>query len=163
MLRSIGGGFGRFLKRDNATACVSWKEATRICVEMDVSKPLRHSFWLGSPSLPNSHFHEVIIYESVPLFCDICRKQGHQASNCRRGKNPVQQSLVGGTRKKEGDDAAKKVWKAVGIKNPVVQDNMGIYFVARRAELLAIIKKRQSQAHSERLEVMFVDAKGKIF
>lgn len=30
----------------NATACVTRPEAARICVEMDVSKPLWHHFWL---------------------------------------------------------------------------------------------------------------------
>ncbi|XP_035543856.1 uncharacterized protein LOC118347890 [Juglans regia] len=58
MLTSIGNGFGRYLKRDNATACVTHLEAARICLEIDVSKPLRKSFWLGPPGLASSHYQE---------------------------------------------------------------------------------------------------------
>lgn len=76
ILKSIGGGFGKFLKRDNTTACVTRPQATHICVKMDVSKPLRHSFWIGVMGLDNSHFQEVI-YETLPAYCSCCRKQGH--------------------------------------------------------------------------------------
>lgn len=68
MLSSIGNGFGRYLKRDNAMACVTRPMVAHICVEIDVSKPLRKSFWLGPPGLVSSHYQEVIFY-SIPLFC----------------------------------------------------------------------------------------------
>lgn len=48
ILKSIGGGFGCFLKRDSANVCVMRPEVARISVEVDVSVPLRHSFWLSN-------------------------------------------------------------------------------------------------------------------
>ncbi|KAF5465236.1 hypothetical protein F2P56_015261 [Juglans regia] len=76
MLRSIGNGFGCFLKQDNAMTCVTHPEAVHICVEIGVSQPLRNSFWLGPPGLATSHFQEVVIV-SIPSFCVFGRKQGH--------------------------------------------------------------------------------------
>lgn len=60
ILRSIGNGFGRYLKRDNATVCVTRPEAARICVEIDVSQPLRKSFWLGPPGIVTRHYQKVV-------------------------------------------------------------------------------------------------------
>lgn len=71
ILKSIGRGFGHFLKHDNVKACVTRPEVARICVEMDISKPLRHHFWLGPPSMISSHFQDVV-YESILPFCNWC-------------------------------------------------------------------------------------------
>lgn len=56
ILRSIGGGYGWFLKRDNANACLTHLKVARICIEINVSKPLCHSFWLGTSRLENGHY-----------------------------------------------------------------------------------------------------------
>ncbi|XP_042973018.1 uncharacterized protein LOC122304820 [Carya illinoinensis] len=93
ILRSIGDGIGKFLKRDNATACVTRPEAARICVEVNVAGSLRKSFWLGALHGETSHFQE-IFYESVPSYCCSCRKQGHTEERCNRNRVS--------TRKKEG-------------------------------------------------------------
>lgn len=83
MLSSIGNGFGRYLKRDNTMMCVTHPEVAQTCVEIDVSKPLRNSFWLGPLGMVVSHFQKVIS-DLIPLFCMCCRKQGHLESNCLR-------------------------------------------------------------------------------
>lgn len=56
-------------------------KVTRIYVEMDVSKPLHHHFWLGPLGLVSSHYQE-IIYKSIPVFYSWCHKQGHMESKC---------------------------------------------------------------------------------
>ncbi|XP_042972861.1 uncharacterized protein LOC122304669 [Carya illinoinensis] len=115
MLKSFGDGFGRFLKCDNATLCVTRPEAARICVELDVSAPLKKHFWIGSPGLESSIFQEVI-YENLPVYCNWCRKQGHSEGSC---KSKSQYNLKG---KKKVDSVANgkgletKVWKVVGEK-----------------------------------------------
>lgn len=87
--------FWSFLKRDNATACVTHPEAARICVEIDVSKPLQNSCWLGTPG-ELSHSQEVI-FESVPSFCVCCKKHGHLENTCCRhnkSQNKAKQVVV---------------------------------------------------------------------
>lgn len=54
VLRVIAAAFGRFLKRDNFTACASRTDGAHVCVEMDISKPPVESFWLGVPHYPSS-------------------------------------------------------------------------------------------------------------
>lgn len=116
MLRSIGDGFGKYLKRDNAAACVTQPKAAQICVELDISSPLRHSFWLGPPHGASSHFQE-IFYEAVPSYCGSCRKQGHMEFNCKRGRlnAEIKQKNVevaGDVNKK----LVNQVWKEVDNK-----------------------------------------------
>lgn len=41
---------------DNAIAHVTHPEVARISAEMDVSKPLRHSFWLGTSRVREESF-----------------------------------------------------------------------------------------------------------
>ncbi|KAG2685520.1 hypothetical protein I3760_10G128900 [Carya illinoinensis] len=115
MLKSFGDGFGRFLKCDNATLCVTRPEAARICVELDVSAPLKNHFWIGSPGLESSFFQEVI-FENLPMYCNWCRKQGHSKGSC---KSKTQYNMKG-KKKMDSVDNGKgletKVWKVVGEK-----------------------------------------------
>ncbi|KAF5464894.1 hypothetical protein F2P56_014933 [Juglans regia] len=116
MLCSIGGGFGRFLKRDNATACVTRSEAARICVEIDISKPVQNAFWLGTPGLAQSHFQEVF-FESMLVYCLHCQKLGHVQHNCHRrvrvqSKDKQVINVVEGK-----TERPKQNWKVVGIRN----------------------------------------------
>ncbi|KAF5465280.1 hypothetical protein F2P56_015300 [Juglans regia] len=84
-LKIFTGSYGRYMRRDNATACVSRPEGARMCVEMDVSKDHRSYFWIGPPNKTGSHFQEVV-FETLPAYCSMCRIQGHLQNTCRREK-----------------------------------------------------------------------------
>ncbi|KAF5468924.1 hypothetical protein F2P56_013032 [Juglans regia] len=84
-LKIFAGSYGRYLRTDNATACVSRPEGARMCGEMDVSKDHRSYFWIGPPNKTRSHFQEVV-FETLPAYCSTCRIQGHSKTTCRREK-----------------------------------------------------------------------------
>ncbi|XP_018826667.2 uncharacterized protein LOC108995543 [Juglans regia] len=135
ILKSIGGGFGRILKCDNATACVTHPEVAQIYVELDLSKPLQHHFWLGPPSSASSHYQEVV-YESILLFCNWCRTQGHLEQKCVHKKKSVEK---GKSRvvSKDGDRGhLKQSWKVVGEKKRM-EGGEGARSVMKEGDLLS--------------------------
>ncbi|XP_042951450.1 uncharacterized protein LOC122287689 [Carya illinoinensis] len=162
ILRSIGDGIGKFLKRDNATACVTCPEATRICVEVNVAGSLRKSFWLGAPHGETSHFQE-IFYESVPSFCCSCRKQGHTEDKCNRIRMSKRKKEVqgGGGQVTFG----KVVWKEIvsdGKKS--AQNNRqvekGQCSMSRRQVILEKISERQKEKVEENVPIIFISPLG---
>lgn len=88
----------------------------RICVEMDVSKLLRHHFWLGPLGLESSHYQEVV-YESMPTFYGwSCRKQGHLESKCGFKEKSMEKGKVKIVQEDGGKGILKQVLMVVGTK-----------------------------------------------
>ncbi|XP_041004168.1 uncharacterized protein LOC121249532 [Juglans microcarpa x Juglans regia] len=159
ILRSIGGGFGRFLKRDNVTACVTHSEAAHICVEMDVSKPLRHSFWLDNSGLETSHCQEVI-FEMLPAFCLLCRKQDHHENKCLC-RDLVQKKSGLEKKIEEKIERMKLIWEVVGVREKEkLETEQGLMVGSssnlRRVAILDAIHERKEVLERRQTRVLFV-------
>ncbi|KAK0603978.1 hypothetical protein LWI29_010831 [Acer saccharum] len=78
LLWSIGGMLGRMCKVDPITENQARGRFARICVEIDITKPL-----LGSLSIEDRSIR--VEYESLGLICFKCGRFGHCKENCRDG------------------------------------------------------------------------------
>lgn len=96
-LETIVSQFGTLLKVDDFTVSMSRSKYARVCVEIDLSKPLCRGFWIGDDM--NKVF-VVVMYERLPTFCYTCGMVGHGSSSCSRSAtsgagNPVSTRPVG--------------------------------------------------------------------
>lgn len=87
-LESIAASMGRLLKIDDYTSSMSRSKFALICVEIDLSKPLKQGFWVGDD---DHRVFVVVLYEKLPTFCYLCGMVGHGSNHCSR-RSPVIQS-----------------------------------------------------------------------
>lgn len=67
--------FGRPIKVDSMIAAVSRGQFARVCVELDLAKPLVTRFWL------RRKLHHVV-YEGLLVICFSCGRVGHRDNVC---------------------------------------------------------------------------------
>nr|GMD33042.1 uncharacterized protein LOC109175269 [Ipomoea batatas] len=79
-LMKIGLSVGRHVKIDTTTSLTTKGNFARICVEVDMSKPLLSRFVLNQEEWP-------IEYEGIHLVCFKCGRYGHRQEQC--GKEEV--------------------------------------------------------------------------
>ncbi|CAN1129680.1 hypothetical protein LINPERHAP2_LOCUS5370 [Linum perenne] len=75
----IGNYIGRTIRMDLATSEGARARYARVCVEIDLSKPL-----LGKFSIEDREFH--IVYESLENMCFTCGFYGHKDAGCLSNK-----------------------------------------------------------------------------
>lgn len=75
-LAKIGRNIGRPVKVDTTTSLISIGKFARICVEVDVTKPLLAKFTVGGEVVP-------IEYEGIQMVCFSCGIYGHRQGQCR--------------------------------------------------------------------------------
>ncbi|XP_039140407.1 uncharacterized protein LOC120277614 [Dioscorea cayenensis subsp. rotundata] len=109
-LETITGHLGKLLKIDELTLSLTRTKYARICLELDLSKPLCKGFWLGDD------LHRVFVvvqYECLPTFCYSCGVIGHGSSSCSRnpatGKAKAFQPSRGSREKEVGAGARNSV------------------------------------------------------
>lgn len=142
-------------------ACVTHPEVARICVEINISKPIRRSFWIGPPRVVTNHFQEVV-YESLPMLCSRCRMQEHQESKCGRSERE-QKGKMRVMESKDSKEKLAKVWKSVGVREPEkpVVEVVGVK-PSRREVILEGIKQRGLEGATASSKVFYVDGCGLI-
>ncbi|XP_019199070.1 PREDICTED: uncharacterized protein LOC109192823 [Ipomoea nil] len=74
-LKKIGKTVGRPVKIDTATSLASKGKFARICLEIDISKPLESKFVLNFEEWP-------IEYEGIHSICFSCGRYGHRTEQC---------------------------------------------------------------------------------
>ncbi|XP_031131691.1 uncharacterized protein LOC116033077 [Ipomoea triloba] len=74
-LMKIGKQIGRPVKVDTTTSLVSIGKFARVCIEVDLSKPLLSKFTLEDEVLP-------IEYEGINMVCFTCGIYGHKQGQC---------------------------------------------------------------------------------
>lgn len=77
---------GKPIRVDYATNHLTRARYARVCVEIDLTKPILSKVWVGN------HW-QTILYENLHSLCFHCGRVGHQKSQCAdlKGKSPVQQ------------------------------------------------------------------------
>ena len=89
-LQSIAGMIGKFLCADSNVAQFTRPGITRVCVEVDLSKPIPNSVWINNGGEVFAQLVE-IPKDSIPSFCKKCMSIGHVSSAC-----PSSMRSVGG-------------------------------------------------------------------
>ena len=83
LLYKIGQKIGRVLKIDSTTESVARGQYTRMCIEVDLTKPLLSKFRLNGRVWG-------IQYEGLKMICFQCGRQGHKEEACTLNKdNPM--------------------------------------------------------------------------
>ncbi|XP_031120258.1 uncharacterized protein LOC116023400 [Ipomoea triloba] len=81
-LRKIGKEVGRPVKVDYTTSLVSKGKFARICIELDMTKPLLSKFTIAGEVMP-------IEYEGLQMVCFKCGIYGHKQGHCEAESNNV--------------------------------------------------------------------------
>lgn len=68
-LETISALFGRLLKIDEFTSSLSRSKYARLCIEVDLAKPLKQGFWIGDE---DHRVFVVVLYERLQTFCYKC-------------------------------------------------------------------------------------------
>ncbi|RAL42518.1 hypothetical protein DM860_011136 [Cuscuta australis] len=89
-LFNIASMLGTPLKVDQATLNFTRPKYARVCVEVDVSKPLHQRIHIKH--VDEDLFFQVQ-YEDPPVFCNSCRKLGHNLHSCKLEKPMVREPL----------------------------------------------------------------------
>ncbi|XP_073012846.1 uncharacterized protein [Typha latifolia] len=71
--------FGRPLRVDETTLDHSRSRFARVCIEVDLSKPLKTAVWLGQKE---ERVDQSVQYESIPKICFKCGRIGHKKEDC---------------------------------------------------------------------------------
>lgn len=73
-LETISFSLGHLLKIDDYTFSLSRSKFARICVEIDLTKPLKQGFWIGNDA---HRLFVVVLHEKLPMFCYLYGMVGH--------------------------------------------------------------------------------------
>ena len=74
-LLKIGKSIGNVLRVDTHTANEARGRFARLCVQVDVDKPLVTAVLIGK-------FEQLVCYEGVQKLCFSCGRMGHKRENC---------------------------------------------------------------------------------
>uniref|UniRef100_A0A7N0U2F8 Uncharacterized protein n=1 Tax=Kalanchoe fedtschenkoi TaxID=63787 RepID=A0A7N0U2F8_KALFE len=83
-LREIGRGFGRFMKVDEQTLSPANPAIARVCVEVDMARPLVQGLWVGSETHPK---WVEVDYEGCLDYCGRRRRHGNTRADCHKSQN----------------------------------------------------------------------------
>ncbi|XP_031124226.1 uncharacterized protein LOC116026940 [Ipomoea triloba] len=135
-LLRVGEKVGRPINIDTATSLVSRASFARVCVEVDITKPLLAKFTLKNRVRP-------IVYEGLHLICFKCGMYGHSVDGCslNRKEDITQQSnMDGGGRPEnssgegngteEGMHGKRNTHMETTIIRPEVTEDYGSWMIA---------------------------------
>ncbi|XP_039119690.1 uncharacterized protein LOC120255988 [Dioscorea cayenensis subsp. rotundata] len=104
-LESITESIGKLLKVDEFTSSLARARFARVCLEIDLSRPLKRGFWLEDG---DSKVFVVILYERLPTFHYRCGIIGHAGVR-----------FYGGTGVSPGDQMMEDATASAGGDLPV--------------------------------------------
>ncbi|KAK9996394.1 hypothetical protein SO802_021080 [Lithocarpus litseifolius] len=94
VLKEIGESIGKVLRIDSHTATEARGRYARLCVQVDINKPLINSILI-------SHFEQVVTYEGIHKLCFSCDRIGHKIEACpytirkeKESQAPAKEDLV---------------------------------------------------------------------
>ena len=74
-LKEIGQAVGTVLRIDIHTAFEARGRYARLCVQVDINKPLIYTVLIGK-------FQQSVVYEGIGKLCFSCGRVGHRRENC---------------------------------------------------------------------------------
>lgn len=87
-LETIAGQLGTMINIDEFTFNLVRSKYTRVCIDIDLSKPLCREFWLGDDL---HRVFMIVMYVKLPTFYYSCGLIGHGLNKC-----PVLKAAVNG-------------------------------------------------------------------
>ena len=75
ILREIGESIGKVLRIDTHTAMEARGKYARMCIQIDINKPLIDTILIG-------RFEQAVIYEGIQKLCFSCGRVGHLKEAC---------------------------------------------------------------------------------
>jgi len=83
---SIANLIGSPLKVDASTLAHNRPSVSRVCVDLNVSKPIPEFIWINNGSYGG--FAQPVTYEYIPPYCNFCKRFGHLIPDCKAGQPP---------------------------------------------------------------------------
>ncbi|XP_073004938.1 uncharacterized protein [Typha latifolia] len=105
--------FGKPLRVDETTLDHTRSRFARVCVEIDLAKPLKTVVWLGPKE---DELEQVAIYEGILALCYRCGRIGHMEEAC---PNPRQE----GSRSSKSPEEVDKHGKAANEARSAEEDS----------------------------------------
>ncbi|XP_050242300.1 uncharacterized protein LOC126691288 [Quercus robur] len=131
-LKEIGSAIGPVLQVDSQMATEARGRYARICVQVDLNKPLIRSILLEG-------MIQEIQYEGINTLCFSCGHVGHQKEGCPYSvktnaptPTPEQESTLG---EEEVDVMASNNFQEVGTSNVNLKDEYGPWVLVRRKKV----------------------------
>lgn len=93
-LESLTESIGKLLKVDELKSSSSQARFTRVCLELDLARPLKRGFWLRDEEVK---VFVLILYERLPTFCYQyhCGLVGHSTNTCNHHQGTtLEENLV---------------------------------------------------------------------
>lgn len=92
LLSTVASTLGTFLRSDLPTNTLQRPKYARVCVAMDISRPLVEEVWIDKGY--GDGYSQAVFYEHRPVYCSFCRITGHSYEVCRKrvamkGKGPT--------------------------------------------------------------------------
>ena len=75
VLKQIGEAIGKVLRIDTHIALESWGKYARMCIQVDVGKPLINTIFIGK-------FKQAVAYEGINKLCFSCGRISHKKEYC---------------------------------------------------------------------------------
>lgn len=170
-LMRVGRKIGKPLYIDTSTSLVSRANYARLCVEVDISKPLLSKFTIKRAV-------RGIVYEGLHLICFCCGTYGHNAENCPKNHEQVdhdQQTMdTEGSNQKtaknsNGNEATSSSKRNDTLKKnlspfrPDILKDYGPWMIAMRKgkNLTNNVNRNNQQGRGYEKKTTFFEGKGK--
>lgn len=85
VLREIRSAIGPVLRIDSYTASGSKGSYVRMCIQIDLSKPLINTVRMG-------RLHQKMMYEGISSLCFCCERLGHKQERCNYQVKPPEKA-----------------------------------------------------------------------
>ena len=95
VLREVGSAIGPILRIDSYTASGSSASFVRLCVQIDLSKPLVNVVRGG-------RLQQKVMYEGISALCFCYGRLGHKPENCGFRVSPMEKTTHGEPSEKQG-------------------------------------------------------------
>lgn len=106
-LFSIARLIGKPLKLDAATESLARPSVARVCIELDLLKPLPRRIFIGQGE---AGFWQAVEYDNLPSYCSGCSRFGHKDGDCSQDQPPPLQPKP------------KQIWKPKPVMSKDVVD-----------------------------------------